>query len=396
LLPVRFAGVRQSGTMMRIATIATRGRHLRPVVVILTVMAAASLALGNGAFWAGDLSSLSPVPPDQQRLDQSLRRDMRAPDAANLIVIKRGDEESALQAAERLTASLAPVIRQGGLAGLDSPARYLPSLAMQQARQAALPDATTLRVALDGALDGLPFRSNLFAPFMADVEKARSLAPINRADLKGTSIALKLDSLLLRQADGWTAMLSLRGVTAPAAVANAVADEPDAILVNLKTESDRLLRVYLREGVSLASLGAAAITLLLLVSLRSLRRLAMVIAPLVAAVVVTFAVLRLGGHALSIFNLFGVLLVVAIGSNYCLFFDRQRADPHGTPRVLASLLLANISTVMGFGVLALSQTPVLHDLGLPVAIGTFLSLIFATIIMSPPQAAPQAANADPL
>jgi predicted exporter len=191
-------------------------------------------------------------------------------------------------------------------------------------------------------------------------------------------------------------MLSLRGVTAPAAVANAVADEPDAILVNLKTESDRLLRVYLREGVSLASLGAAAITLLLLVSLRSLRRLAMVIAPLVAAVVVTFAVLRLGGHALSIFNLFGVLLVVAIGSNYCLFFDRQRADPHGTPRVLASLLLANISTVMGFGVLALSQTPVLHDLGLPVAIGTFLSLIFATIIMSPPQAAPQAANADPL
>ncbi|MDB5402920.1 MAG: hypothetical protein JWQ55_4938, partial [Rhodopila sp.] len=52
-----------------------------------------------------------------------------------------------------------------------------------------------------------------------------------------------------------------------------------------------------------------------------------------------------------------------------------------------SLLLANACTVMGFGVLALSRTPVLHDLGMPVAIGTFLSLIFATLIMSPPQAA---------
>jgi predicted exporter len=55
------------------------------------------------------------------------------------------------------------------------------------------------------------------------------------------------------------------------------------------------------------------------------------------------------------------------------------------PRVLASLLLANACTVAGFGVLALSGTPVLHDLGLPVAIGTFLSLLFATIISCPVQ-----------
>jgi len=101
--------------------------------------------------------------------------------------------------------------------------------------------------------------------------------------------------------------------------------------------------------------------------------------------VVTLAALRLGGQALSIFNLFGVLLVVAIGSNYCLFFDRHRGDPAAMPRVLASLLLANVCTVMGFGVLALSPTPVLHDLGLPVAIGTGLSLIFAAIIMSAPR-----------
>jgi predicted exporter len=387
MLPAQFAGVRQSQTMMRIATFATCGRHLRFVVAILTLAAIASLALGNGTFWAGDLSSLSPVPPAEQRLDQSLRRDMRAPDATTLIVIRKPDQQAALQAAERLTALLTPIQRQGGFTGLDSPNWYLPSVAAQRVRQAALPDVAALQVALDAALDGMPFQPGLFAPFVADVEKQRSLAPLSRVDLDGTSLSLKLDSLLLHQPDGWTATLSLRGVTAPAAIARAIAGEPDAVLVNLKAESDRLLRVYLREGVSLASLGAAAIGLLLLVTLRSWRRLAMVAAPLTAAVAVTLAILRLGGHALSIFNLFGVLLVVAIGSNYCLFFDRQRADPAGTPRVFASLLLANACTVMGFGVLALSRTPVLHDLGMPVAIGTFLSLIFATLIMSPPQAA---------
>jgi predicted exporter len=385
MLPARFAGVRQSGAMMRIATIATHGRRLRWVVVILTLVAAASLGLDHGAFWAGDLATLSPVPPSQQLLDQSLRRDLRAPDASTLIVIRKSEQEAALEAAERLTALLIPIMDQGGVAGLDSPARYLPSRAMQRARQAALPESAALQVALDAALDGLPFQPGLFAPFVGDVGKQRSLAPISRAALEATSLSLKLDSLLLHRSDGWVATLSLRGLTTPGAVAQAIAAEPDVIMVDLKAESDRLLQTYLREGVSLASLGAGAIGLLLLVSLRSLRRLAMVIAPLTAAVVVTFAVLRMGGHALSIFNLFGVLLVVAIGSNYCLFFDRQRDDPTGMPRVLGSLLLANGCTVMGFGVLALSRTPVLHDLGMPVAIGTFLSLIFATIIMSPPQ-----------
>ena len=386
LLPARFSGARQSRTMLRVGSIAARGRRLRSAVVILTAAAGASLALGHGDFWAGSLSSLSPVPPAQQQLDLALRQDMRTPDASTLIVIRKPNQEAALEAAERIGAALAPIIRAGGLAGFDSPARYLPSLATQRVRQAALPDPAALQAALDTASAGLPFQPGLFAPFLIDVAKQRSLPPVTRADLDGTSLSLKLDSLLLHQAGGWTATLPLRGITAPAAVAQVVAAEPGAILIDLKIESNHLLGVFLHEGISLAAFGASAMLLLLLVSLRSPRRVALICAPLAAAVVVTLAVLRLGGHALSIFNLFGVLLVVAIGSNYCLFFDRYRSDPAGMPRVLASLLLANACTVMGFGVLALSQTPVLHDLGLPVAIGTLLSLIFAAIIMSPSSA----------
>ncbi len=391
LLPAGFTGVRQSSTIARITALAARGRRFRWIVALLTAAAAISLARGNGDFWAGDLASLSPVPPAEQRLDQSLRRDMRAPDAAYLIVVRRPDQEAALQAAERITALLGPLVRHG-LGGFDTPARYLPSVRTQQARQSALPDLATLRTDLDAVLDASPFQPGLFEPFIADVDRARSRQPIGRADLDGTALSLKLDSLLLHQADSWVAMISLRDVTAPDAVARAIAAEPHAVLVGLKAESDRLLRVYLREGVTLAGLGAAAIGLLLAVSLRSPARLAMVISPLVAAVVVTLAALRLGGQALSIFNLFGVLLVVAIGSNYCLFFDRHRDDPAAMPRVLASLLLANLCTVMGFGVLALSPMPVLHDLGLPVAIGTGLSLLFAAIMMPAPPTPPLTAG----
>jgi predicted exporter len=391
LLPARFVGIRQSRTMMCIATTALRGRRLRPLVPVLTVVAAISLLYGNQTFWADDLASLSPVPPEQQLLDQALRRDLRAAGVDDLIVTRQPNQQAALRAVERIGSLLLPVVHEGGLAGFDTPARYLPSMETQKLRQAALPEPQALRAVLDTALIGLPFQPDLFAPFLIDVGAARSKPPIDRADLVDTSISLKVDSLLLRHENGWVGMVSLHGLTAAAAVAQAMVAEPGTVLINLKAESNRLLRVYLREGISLASLGGAAIALLLLVSLRSLRRLALVAAPLVAAVVITFAALRLGGQPVSIFNLFGVLLVVAIGSNYCLFFDRQRVDPAGTPRVLASLLLANASTVTAFGVLAFSHTPVLHDLGMPVAIGTLLSLIFATIIMAPPQV-PNAAS----
>ena len=187
--------------------------------------------------------------------------------------------------------------------------------------------------------------------------------------------------MLPRQGTGWTASLPLRGVRRPAEIAADIAGVDGATLVDLKAESDRLLGVYLREGVSLAGAGAAAICLLLLASLRSLARLGAVLAPLAIAVVVTLAALRIGGHALSIFNLFGLLLVVAIGSTTrCSSSAGTRNRPACWPRSLWRISARwRVSAV-----LALSRTPVLHDLGQTVAIGALLSLVSSCIMLSRP------------
>jgi len=61
------------------------------------------------------------------------------------------------------------------------------------------------------------------------------------------------------------------------------------------------------------------------------------------------------GQQLIILHLVGLLLVVAVGSNYALFFDRadhpvaQPLDHAISPRTLASMLFANLTTVAGFG-----------------------------------------------
>jgi len=48
--------------------------------------------------------------------------------------------------------------------------------------------------------------------------------------------------------------------------------------------------------------------------------------------------------------------------------------------VLASIALANATTVIGFGVLATSSVPVLRAIGATVALGTLLALAFAAAL----------------
>ena len=356
----------------------------------LALLAALVLGLHKGRYWEGELASMSPMPAAEKRLDDQLRRETGAPDVRYFLVIQAADQEHALAASERVAARLDPLVTDGAISGFDFPGRFLPSEATQRERQQALPAAATLAADMSEAVAGTAFRPDTFAPFLADVAAAARQPLLRKADLNGTSLALRLDALLLQTAHGWTALLPLRGVADPDLLAAMIAgfEEPHLLFLDLKTESDRLLDAYLHEALTLSLVGGLVIVALLLVSLRSPRRIAAVCLPLGTAVICTAAVLLAGNGVLSIFNLFGLLLVVAVGSNYCLFFARQDPADPSRERMVASLMLANLCTVIGFGILSFSRFPVLHGIGATVAIGAFLCLLFGAILNAPePRAA---------
>ena len=133
-------------------------------------------------------------------------------------------------------------------------------------------------------------------------------------------------------------------------------------------------------ALGFAILGALAIGVLLLVTLRSIRRTWDVLAPLAAAVLVTAGILLATGVRLNIFHLVALLLVVGVGSNYALFFERGNPGAADPQRTATSVLFCNLSTVVGFGVLGFAATPVLSAIGTTVATGAFLSMVFAAIL----------------
>ena len=137
----------------------------------------------------------------------------------------------------------------------------------------------------------------------------------------------------------------------------------------------------------LALAGGVAIVALLAVSLRSVRSLNGVVVPLAASVLITVALLTAAGQQLSIFHLVGLLLVVGVGSNYSLLFERPEPSGQLRERTVSSVAIANLCTVIGFGTLSFSSIPVLHGIGMTVAVGAFLSLVFSAILSGPREAA---------
>ena len=153
------------------------------------------------------------------------------------------------------------------------------------------------------------------------------------------------------------------------------------LVLDIGTETHQLYTRYFNEAIYLSLAGLAAIVLLLGLTLRNAQRLLRVLLPLALTELVVIAGLVLCGQQLTLMHLIGLLLIVAVGSNYALFFDRHPLSDPTESATLASLLVANISTVLGFGVLGFSQVPVLNAIGRTVAPGAILALLFAAILV---------------
>jgi predicted exporter len=393
LLPARFRVRDLSAAGERIARFAAVARRGRLAVLVLALAAIAVLVAHRGRIWDPDIASLNPIGAADRALDAELRAALGASDARHMIVVRGDSADAAIAGAERVGARLDALVASGRLGGYESPARVLPSVATQKARLASLPDRATLQARLADALRGSPLRADRLGPFLDDVDAARAAAPVTLETLAGTAFASAVQGMLFRDREGtWTALVGLRAAPGhaiePGTIRAALdgAAVPHAVFLDVKAELDRLYAGYLRNALTMSALGLAAIVAMLAIALRDARRVMGVMLPLLAGVAVVAAGHVLMGTRLSILHLMGLLLVVAIGSNYALFLDRLARDGTAAHRTLASLVLANATTVASFGVLALSSIPVLSAIGSTVAAGALLTLVFSAALAVAPAA----------
>ena len=99
------------------------------------------------------------------------------------------------------------------------------------------------------------------------------------------------------------------------------------------------------------------------------------------SLLVEIAILVTLGYHFTLFHLVSLILVFGLGLDYALFFTREEpaADKQKT---FYGLLICAFSSILVFGILALSKIPVLHIIGMTTALGVLLAFFFSMLMTS--------------
>jgi predicted exporter len=173
--------------------------------------------------------------------------------------------------------------------------------------------------------------------------------------------------------DGVAGMVSLQGLNNPELLRVQALDLPGVQLVDRLGDLNKVFAATQISAAELKLLSCILIVLLLILPFGFGGALRIVALPLLAALC-SLASLGWLGQPLTLFSLFGLLLVTAISVDYAILMREQIG---GAAVSLLGTLLAAATTWLSFGLLAISSTPAVSNFGLSVSLGLAFSFILA-------------------
>jgi predicted exporter len=275
--------------------------------------------------------------------------------------------DSAQQTLERLEAFV-PQLEKAQKAGLFGQFRTLPLNSLQRQQQ----DLQLLKQASPAVVNALQTAG------LKTVTPDLNPMPVSvEAWLKSpASEGWRL--LWLTLPDGRSGVLvPVDGVKNSAALQQ-LAEHADGVAWNdRKASFDQLFALY--RTILTALLGVALVIIAVGARLRLGWRKGLIsLVPSLLSLGCGLAVLSLSGHAVNLFSLLALVLVLGIGINYTLFFS----NPRGTPLTsLLAITLAMITTLLTLGMLVFSATQAISSFGIVLVSGIFTAFLLSPLAM---------------
>ncbi|WP_231906517.1 MMPL family transporter [Cupriavidus gilardii] len=315
-----------------------------------------------------DVRQLQSSPPELVEAQRVAARLLGTASPAQFIVVRGATPEQVLQREEAVKRALAPVVSAGQLRGVLALSDWVPSAARQQA------DA-----ALAGRVEHdvrARVRRALGESAAAGPAVAASGAVLTLPAWLADPVSLPLRQLWLGQIgpDHASVMMlqGLDGRDAIGAVAAAVAPVAGALWVDRVADYSALLARYRAMMAWLLVAGAAVVAVLL--AWRHGRAAWRALVPTLLAAALSVAMLGWLDVPLQLFSVLALALLLGVGVDYGIFLLEHPGDGVSW----TAIVLGAASTLLAFGLLALSATPALHAFGM-----TMLGGVGAVWILSP-------------
>jgi len=150
---------------------------------------------------------------------------------------------------------------------------------------------------------------------------------------------------------------------------------PGAAYINKVQSISDLFRRFRIRAAKLVAL-AYLIIFALLVCCYRLKKACLIIASPLLAALLAMGITGCLSSTVNFFHIVSLVLILGIGSDYAIFFAQGASKELTTA---AAVSLCAIATILSFGLLWLSSTPVLSSFGATLFFGIIFALLFAPL-----------------
>jgi predicted exporter len=360
-------------------------RHRRWLLV-LPLLGIVLCAIGlPQLIFVDDVSALSLRDPALLAEEDSVREKVSRMDAGRLVISIDPSEDGALAKNDAAYLRLRELRSTGAVEDFRSLHDFLWSPDLQRRNRQALAADEDLPERLGRAFEAEGFRASAFEKFGEDVGD-RTLEPLTYEELEDSPLGDLVGGFRTELGGEVGVLTMLRGVEDPEAVEASLADLEGVHYFDQQAMMEDIYGRNRTQTLQLMGVGLIGVLFMLFLRYRRPGPALAAFAPALLAAGASFAVMALAGMKINLMHVVSLLLVLSMGVDYGVFLAESQLGSGGQARAaqlaegsatLLSLLLACISTVFAFGLLAMSTNPAMRAVGVTTGLGVLFSLILA-------------------
>ena len=359
------------------------GRGRRRVVLLcwLVVMLAALTQIGQLKI-NGELRQLSYVPAYLQQAETNLKENWGDLRSSAMIFSSGASWNEAFSRNEQLWQTLRSE-------QLDQQAVSLAPLLIadevQQQRQEHwqrfwLEHAESVSTSLEQSRQNYGFSAEAFSPFVASWTEPGEL--IDWQTRYGGGLKSLIEDFVFSDSGGYRVIsLIPDNPELISRLAVALDGIPGLELVSQSRFGSLLGEEIFHDFKRFILLASGVIVVLLLVVLRSLKRMLLTLLPVVSGIIFMLGGMAWLGLEINIFNVIASILVIGLGVDYGVFMVSRGDDGHEYKARVKAISVSGLTTLAGFGALALASHPALSSIGITVLLGILAAVPSAVLVL---------------
>lgn len=314
-----------------------------------------------------DVRRLQSLPLELQKEESKIRTLAGIEDEAHHFYLRGTTSEDVLQAEERLGPELDRLIKNDSIIGYRAVSQVIPSIARQNNNRELV--SRSLMPKLESHLGRIGLSSKeTFALSKENLD----IDDLSKIDLP---IGMQIMKLVTTPGEVIHA-ITIIGVKNPTALVELAETSNDVALVNRANDLTKTFGTYRFRALIMLLVAYGVVWVFL--SLRyGLLGAVKVMSPSIGAVIFAPCIIALFGEPFTFFNAMSLILVFAIGLDYAIF--NREAVAERKPRAMLANGLSAISTILAFGLLALSDTYAIHAFGITILVGIVLAYCLAPL-----------------